>query len=327
MGRVQTHPFSRPGVQDLDMEVLPYSLDEEQRLIQITQTKQETRPDMNHQNVQYNHKKTNLQPASLSLQQVQSPPSSQPMQVQYISPTMNTEEQHFHMEQFNQPSQPLPLKRADTYSTREVSMHPIYADTQGREEDEISDSSLQIRAISVKRREEGGYGGHNNKGEERGIDHTYNGRRRDEASTEINETAGEEQRQQHGGRPSGWDVPTPRFGALCTDCHEDAVFGTGSSDDRRCYSKRKMTIGPSVRRNKRQTMVGCPYPPPCKRERTTMDAGLNPYRIGKTTSFQGENKTVSNVQGDTAVVSKTLHDEDMEFDRATVPAHKAPQMP
>lgn len=73
--------------------------------------------------------------------------------------------------------------------------------------------------------------------------------------------------------------------------------------------------------------VSCASSPDSSETSLNQRVEADTYRAGTPTSFQGESEAILMVHGDTVAVSESLHGEDMELDRAVVPAHKAPRAP
>lgn len=290
--------------------------------------------------------------------------------------------QDFDMEDLpsSQLHQSLLLKRATPDGANKILQHQIDVG-QGNTENagEIHDYVMHTEATSGEEREKGKDVA-NTGGEEEARDNRARHQRPVREAEVVEPRGGKgggeggNQIQQYAGRPSGWDVPLPEFDILGANLHGAAVFGAGSVTDRHSYSSRKMGVGPSARRNKRQTVghMGRPYPLPCKKDGlvvepiesdpiayrlpcasspdssensfssrtevyspshtvdyhcTGLNASYNTSRAGTLNSFQGDSEPTSNIHGDTVAVSESLRDENMDLDRAMVPAHKAPRAP
>ncbi|KAM3255758.1 hypothetical protein ACQJBY_048754 [Aegilops geniculata] len=324
-GISKTNPADRAGLQDYDMEDLPNSVREEATPFQNMNNGQKLESAMSQQ-----HMKNSLS---------------------------------------------LPLRWTTPDCTHKVPQHQINVGQGNTDKaDESRAYVMQSEPTSGEVRVEKGVSTHIDKGEETRVKQACHGGSVRGVQVEAKGEGGGDHRQYHGGRVSGWDVPPPGFGILNSNPLEGTFFGTGSSFDRRYCSSRKMGVGPSVCRNKRQTMgqMAHPYPPPRKREgvlmeptecdspanrlpcasspisseasfssnmgafsqshtidyhQSALDVNLDTYKAGTPSSFQGESKPSLMDHGDTMAVSEPLRAEQMELDRAMVPAHMAPQAP
>ncbi|XP_048534047.1 uncharacterized protein LOC125531784 [Triticum urartu] len=286
----KSSPDNRPGLQDFDMEELHYSVGEEATLIQHTQNGQRQGLQMSHLHMQNNP--TIQAPSHLGQE------GRLQMPVQNRDPSLASKEKHVHINQpyklsgliTNSPSRPTPtspnipskrtypaghlpqlqlLKRTTTDCARNI-LSQLIETGQGNTKrgDELQDV-MHAEATSGDGGQEKGAAVHTDRGQETEDNHASHGG--PERGEEVETRRGGNLRQQHVGRPSGWDIPPRGFEVLDANL-QGGVFGFGSSADR-CYgSSRKMGVGSSMRRNKRYTMeqLGRPYPPPCKRVEPAM---------------------------------------------------------
>jgi hypothetical protein len=234
--------------------------------------------------------------------------------------------------------------------------------TDAAENQKICHPVQQVVAVNSHRGEKRGVDLCSFRDEERENNRADSGRTRDAATEEIRRGEEGEQEGQHGGRPSGWDVPPSGFGVLNSNPLGSAILVADSPDDRCYHSPRKM-----VRvRHQTSGLMGRPYPPPCKRAGPAMepkeagkcghspdsseatsshcvdayspprpvgnyqmsvDHNPVPPRVDIPMSLQGESENISGIHGNNLALSEDTRDEDMELDRAMVPAHKAPRAP
>lgn len=211
-----------------------------------------------------------------------SPPVVQ-MSIQSLYQAMAHEEKHVQINQFKTTNPSSQLQQPLT--TQDGLQHQIdvcHGNTKNI--GELQCYAMQTKATSGEGRERGKDAEHFEGKEEKGDNRESHEGQVREAHVQPRGGEGGNQRQQHPGRPSGWDILPPGFGMLDANLHGAAVFGAGSVSDRRSYSSRKMDVGPFARRNKRQTTghMGRPYPPPRKREGLVMnynDRDTTPCRL------------------------------------------------